>query len=334
MERNRSIALLFPFAAVAAACTPQTVEPTPCTTVAECDDGDDCTEDFCVSMECQREVVQTPECIPDYGCEIDQDCEDDDPCTEDVCAAGECFNEPIEDCGADGPLSGIVDLDVGSDDQGRPFGNYSPDTVYEEWLEAQEAGEEIPTGTCAEYLYTNPTGAQLASMGDLEIERDGELLATITPDPYFRYDGYTAPFPVAVGDVLDLIVTGSPPGTSASTIPGAFHVFDRPAFSNLTFTTDTIDGTFSYTPVPADRLFLTFQYFTTEPKILRCRLDPEAGTFVMPAADYAALGASGSVQAEAKRVQRGAIDAEDQERALLLTTTRRTSQGSYDKEKR
>jgi hypothetical protein len=56
----------------------------PCDGVQDCDDGDACTNDRCVSGVCVWEM---------------KDCDDGDPCTNDSCFDGECINEEI-DCPA------------------------------------------------------------------------------------------------------------------------------------------------------------------------------------------------------------------------------------------
>ncbi|RLE21222.1 MAG: hypothetical protein DRJ50_09540 [Actinobacteria bacterium] len=54
-----------------------------CNTVADCDDGDPCTSDDCVSLVCLIEPI--PNC-----CVSDDDCNDGNPCTDDTCQAGTC----------------------------------------------------------------------------------------------------------------------------------------------------------------------------------------------------------------------------------------------------
>lgn len=68
----------------------------PCTTPADCDDGDACTTDACASGACAS---------------TDVDCSDGDPCTTDQCAAGTCGHAPLDcddgrDCTADACVAG------------------------------------------------------------------------------------------------------------------------------------------------------------------------------------------------------------------------------------
>jgi hypothetical protein len=64
----------------------------PCTADADCDDGDSCTMDQCISGTCQRTPIAgcgtastTTTTLP--GCTTAADCDDGDRCTEDGCAA-------------------------------------------------------------------------------------------------------------------------------------------------------------------------------------------------------------------------------------------------------
>ena len=79
---------------------------------ARCDDGNECTIDYCdpTTGECVNELIEG--CTPDF-CE-GIDCDDDDPCTVDYCdpLTGECVNEFVEGCGDGGcgdPLAGPCD---------------------------------------------------------------------------------------------------------------------------------------------------------------------------------------------------------------------------------
>lgn len=79
---------------------------------ARCDDGNECTIDYCdpTTGECVNELIEG--CTPDF-CE-GVDCNDDDPCTLDSCdpLTGECVNEFVEGCGEGGcgdPLAGPCD---------------------------------------------------------------------------------------------------------------------------------------------------------------------------------------------------------------------------------
>ena len=54
----------------------------------DCDDGDPCTDDYCIDGECYHDFIC--ECIDD------SDCDDGDPCTEDYCLDGECYHDPID----------------------------------------------------------------------------------------------------------------------------------------------------------------------------------------------------------------------------------------------
>jgi hypothetical protein len=68
----------------------------PCATAAECDDGDGCTTDACVSGACSSTPI---------------DCNDGDACTTDSCTAGACAHAPLDcddgqDCTADRCVAG------------------------------------------------------------------------------------------------------------------------------------------------------------------------------------------------------------------------------------
>ncbi len=76
---------------------------------AKCDDGNECTIDYCdpVTGECVNELIDG--CTPDFCDGVD--CNDGDPCTIDSCdpLTGECINEFVEGCGEGGcgdPLAG------------------------------------------------------------------------------------------------------------------------------------------------------------------------------------------------------------------------------------
>lgn len=80
----------------------------PCEGV-RCDDGNECTVDYCdpVTGECVHDLI--PGCTPDFCDGVD--CNDGDPCTIDSCdpLTGECINELVDGCGEGGcgdPLAG------------------------------------------------------------------------------------------------------------------------------------------------------------------------------------------------------------------------------------
>ena len=61
---------------------------------ADCNDNDDCTEDFCDNGVCHNQMK------PGCGMECEPaDCNDNDDCTDDWCDFGECRNDPIPGCG-------------------------------------------------------------------------------------------------------------------------------------------------------------------------------------------------------------------------------------------
>ena len=66
--------------------------PDCCTSVAECDDGDRCTEDACLADgRCFHQAIP--------GCDACGGCDDNDPCTIDGCdASGRCSHETIPGC--------------------------------------------------------------------------------------------------------------------------------------------------------------------------------------------------------------------------------------------
>ncbi len=79
---------------------------------ARCDDGNECTIDYCdpTTGECVHDLIDG--CTPDFCDGVD--CNDDDPCTLDYCdpLTGECINEFVEGCGEGGcgdPLAGDCD---------------------------------------------------------------------------------------------------------------------------------------------------------------------------------------------------------------------------------
>ena len=111
-------------------CNPATgsCEPTPCTSDADCDDGDACTTDTCNAGVCSSTDVSCDDknlctidwcdpftgcvnmpkwcspgeaCDPATGncgmgpCTIDADCNDWNDCTTDTCNAGVCENAPV-----------------------------------------------------------------------------------------------------------------------------------------------------------------------------------------------------------------------------------------------
>jgi extracellular elastinolytic metalloproteinase len=95
-----------------------------------CADGNPCTTESCVSLECQIEpVANGTSCVDDDVCNGDEtcqsgicsagpalDCSDGDPCTADGCdGISGCFNDPIAQCQPPGavpglPLGGLLTL--------------------------------------------------------------------------------------------------------------------------------------------------------------------------------------------------------------------------------
>ena len=78
-----------------------------------CDDGNSCTTELCVALECQVDpVADGTLCMEANACNGDEvcqsgvccagsalDCDDGDPCTADGCdAVSGCLNDPIPDC--------------------------------------------------------------------------------------------------------------------------------------------------------------------------------------------------------------------------------------------
>jgi hypothetical protein len=62
-----------------------------CVFNTECDDGDSCTDDICVSGVCVSNSV--PNC-----CTADTECDDNYECTTDSCIAGTCTYDPLPGC--------------------------------------------------------------------------------------------------------------------------------------------------------------------------------------------------------------------------------------------
>lgn len=86
----------------------QILGPPPCTSDADCDDSDPCTEDFCDAGSCTN---------------LPYDCEDGDVCTMDSCSEGFCFSEPLacndnNACTADSCAAGLgcVGVPISCDD--------------------------------------------------------------------------------------------------------------------------------------------------------------------------------------------------------------------------
>ncbi|MEE9295813.1 MAG: plastocyanin/azurin family copper-binding protein [Phycisphaerae bacterium] len=68
-----------------------TVQAGGCTTHSDCDDGDACTQDVCVSGNCQNNAIE--------GCCVtDGECDDTNPCTTDACVNNACDHTVIPDC--------------------------------------------------------------------------------------------------------------------------------------------------------------------------------------------------------------------------------------------
>lgn len=71
-----------------------------CETDSECDDGDDCTEDFCHRRrECVLVPMQVEGCdgSPDVACEDDADCAvESGNCQTMLCIVGSCRSQPVE----------------------------------------------------------------------------------------------------------------------------------------------------------------------------------------------------------------------------------------------
>ena len=59
-----------------------------------CDDGNACSDDFCLDGSCETSYLPSPGC-----CVLDGDCNDHNPCTDDTCGgSAECSNTPIPGC--------------------------------------------------------------------------------------------------------------------------------------------------------------------------------------------------------------------------------------------
>lgn len=83
------------------------ISGTPVCVPADCNDGNLCTQDQCVSGTCQHTLIvcndgiscTVDSCNPASGCAITPDnglCSDGDVCTQDICAAGSgCANPPV-----------------------------------------------------------------------------------------------------------------------------------------------------------------------------------------------------------------------------------------------
>lgn len=70
-------------------CEPRT---TGCTSVADCDDNNSCTTDYCDEFgECSNKLK--PGC-----CAVNSDCNDGSACTTDSCAGGACQFSPLANC--------------------------------------------------------------------------------------------------------------------------------------------------------------------------------------------------------------------------------------------
>ncbi len=105
-----------------------------CTENADCDDGNDCTDDVCTDSVCES-TDNTADCDDGDACTDGDvcaggecagtavDCNDKDECTDDACVAGICVNLPADcddgnACTEDScdPASGCVHDDVDCDD--------------------------------------------------------------------------------------------------------------------------------------------------------------------------------------------------------------------------
>jgi len=70
--------------------------PDCCVSVAECDDGDACTEDACLADgRCLHQPI--PGCVPG-GCTGDADCADATACTDNFCVNGQCVTAAVPGC--------------------------------------------------------------------------------------------------------------------------------------------------------------------------------------------------------------------------------------------
>ncbi|RME37833.1 MAG: hypothetical protein D6788_08620, partial [Planctomycetota bacterium] len=79
-----------------------------CLTDADCEDGESCTIDTCVSGVCSQTVLTSGPCDDGDACTLNdvcspagvctgvpRDCDDNNPCTADSCVAGACINSPL-----------------------------------------------------------------------------------------------------------------------------------------------------------------------------------------------------------------------------------------------
>lgn len=306
------------------------VQGEPCEFDLNCDDNVECTVNRCVEEMCVYTLSQEPQC--DGACLEDIDCEDGDDCTEDTCAGDSiCDSVTIPDCEpTSGPPSGNFITSVPENGQAYEFGIYSHDAIYQAYLEDQEeAAAALAVGACVLTTFTTPGQITLLPIGNVVIKDGGTIIVDIAPTGNNRYE---SPFQIAVGAVLDVEITGSDNVTATT----CTDVIARPgflSFDNLSFSGGTtFFKTTTYDPVPADRVFLQFDYFGTEPQTMRCRLDPAAGTFTMPDADFAALGQSGTVRAFSVNIDRCTVEASDGPRDILFETNSGTGNGGYTKE--
>lgn len=110
-------------------CTIDLIEGSDCVyELINCDDGDSTTNDFCINGACQNTPITYWNCTTDADCDdgdlcTDNDhceegmcvyslinCEDGDPCTTDFCINGGCSNTPIN-CD-DGDSLTVIDMCV------------------------------------------------------------------------------------------------------------------------------------------------------------------------------------------------------------------------------
>lgn len=155
-------------------CT-HTPIPGCCNDDMDCDDGDACTQDYCVDNACQHD--QIPSCCNNSG-----ECDDSNPCTDDACVNNACAYIDNSDACDDGDSCTSDDTCAGGNCAGTPIAECCDDD-----------GDCDDSNPCTDDFCSTPNSAALVLDGANDYITMGPALglnaSNFTIECWFRRDG-------------------------------------------------------------------------------------------------------------------------------------------------